>query len=85
LLKRVKPDIVLLDATTPDSPGANTVRQMMAIDPQTRILILSMDDDEPIVSSCLKAGALGYVRKDEPAFDLKLTINRACGWNVRAA
>ncbi len=85
LLKRIKPDVVLLDATTPDSPGANTIRRMKAIDPHTKILILSMNDDEPIVASCLNAGAFGCVGKSEVAFDLKLTINRVCGRNVRTA
>ena len=85
LLKRIKPDVVLLDATTPDSPGARTVRRMKAIDPHAKILILSINDDEPIVASCLNAGAFGRVGKDEDAFNLKLTINRACGRNVRAA
>ncbi len=85
MLKRTKADVVLLDATTPDSPGAKTIRQMRAINPDTKILILSMDDDEPIVASCLNAGANGHVGKDEAAFHLKLMINRACGWNVRTA
>ena len=64
MLKRTRADVVLLDATTPDSPGAKTIRQMRAINPETKILILSMDDDEPIVASCLNAGANGHVGKE---------------------
>jgi len=84
-LKRVKPDVVLLDATTPDVSGSQTVQRMKTIYPEAKILILSMDDDDRLVDACIEAGAIGCIRKDDSAFNLKRTINRACGRDARAA
>lgn len=81
----LKPDLVLLDATTPDATGAQTVRKLKSIDRNAKILILSMDDDEPLVRSCIEAGAAGYIRRSDSAFNLKRVINQACGREVRAA
>jgi len=84
-MSKIKPDVVLLDATTPDATGSQTVQKLKSIDPDARILILSMDDDEPLVRSCLDAGAMGYIRKNDSAINLKRTINQACGRGARAA
>jgi two-component system response regulator DegU len=84
-LARVKPDVVLLDATTPDESSSLTVQRMKSIFPDARILILSLYDDDRLVNDCLAAGATGYIRRDDSAFNLKRTINRACGRGARGA
>ncbi|MDP9055201.1 MAG: response regulator transcription factor [Acidobacteriota bacterium] len=84
-MKLVRPDVVLLDATTPDASGSQTVLRMKSINPNAKILILSMDDDERLVARCIEAGAVGSIRKDDSAFKLKRTINSACGRSARAA
>ena len=84
-MARIKADVVLLDATTPDVTGSQTVRKLKSINPEAKILILSMDDDEPLVRSCIEAGAIGYVRKNDSAFNLKRVINQACGREARVA
>lgn len=85
VLKRTRVDVVLLDATAPDATGTDTIRLMKHISPESKILILSMDDDEPIVSGCLQAGALGAVTRTDTAHSLKLTIGRVCGIGVKVA
>lgn len=82
---KVRPDVVLLDATTRDASGSRTVRALKAMDPDTKVLILSMDDDERLVQMCIEAGAEGCIRKSDSATTLKRTINQACGRGVRAA
>ena len=84
-MKRVKPDVILLDATTADVSGSQTVRHLKSINPDAKILILSMDDDEPLLNSCMQAGAIGHIRRDDSAYNLKRSINRACGRDARAA
>jgi DNA-binding NarL/FixJ family response regulator len=84
-LKRVKPDVILLDATTPDESGSLTVQRMKSIFPDAKILILSMDDDDRLVNACLEAGAIGYIRRGDSAVNLKRSISRACGRETRAA
>lgn len=84
-MSRVRPDVVLLDATTPDAAGSQTVRKLKSIDPNAKILILSMDDDEPLVRSCMEAGAAGFIRKSDTAFNLRRVINQVCGRETRTA
>ncbi len=84
-MAKVKPDVVLLDATTPDSSGSQTIRKLKSIYPNSKILILSMDDDEPLTRSCLEAGAEGCIRRSDSAINLKRIISQACGQGARAA
>jgi len=84
-MARIKPDVVLLDATISDISGSKAVKKLRSVDPNVKILILSMDDDEPLVRSCLDAGAVGYIRKNDSAISLKRMINQTCGREARAA
>ena len=76
-LERLHPDVVLLDATTADSSGSETTRRIKAKDPNVEVLILSLYDDELLISNCLNAGAAGYIRKNDHPVRLKQAINAA--------
>ena len=85
MVERFHPDIVLLDATTPDVSGTESTRQMKAIDPNLRVVVLSMNDDEALRDGCLAAGADGFVGREDQAWQLKSTINHVCGRRTRTA
>jgi DNA-binding NarL/FixJ family response regulator len=85
LVKRLRPDVVLLDATTPDSSSSMVTRRIRAIDSRIKVLILSLSDDELLISACLAAGAAGYIRKDDEAMQLRRAIGTAAGSSHRAA
>jgi DNA-binding NarL/FixJ family response regulator len=85
LVKRLRPDVVLLDATTPDARCSDVTRRIRAIDSHTQVLILSLSDDELLVSACLAAGAIGYFRKGDEAVQLRRAIGMAAGSSHRAA
>jgi DNA-binding NarL/FixJ family response regulator len=78
LTRRLKPDVVLLDATTTDMSGAESTRRIKAIDPHVQVVIVSMNDDEVLRSSCLEAGASGYISTEDQGWHLKKIINKAC-------
>jgi DNA-binding NarL/FixJ family response regulator len=78
LLERLHPDVLLMDATTPDLNGAEAMRRIMAIDPHVKVIMLSLDDDEPLISGCLSAGASGHIRKDDRSVHLRSAIHAAC-------
>ncbi|MBA2515684.1 MAG: response regulator transcription factor [Solirubrobacterales bacterium] len=61
----VKPDLCVLDVSMPRMTGLQATRQIRAHLPDTRVLILSMHDDERYLFDALKAGAAGYVLKRE--------------------
>ncbi len=65
LTKRLRPEIVIMDVSMPDSSGLEATRQILAVAPQTKVLILSMHEEEQFVRDALAAGAQGYVFKGD--------------------
>jgi DNA-binding NarL/FixJ family response regulator len=66
------PDLVVIDASMPIMSGIEAVRQIARACPASRILMLSVHDDERYVTEALEAGANGYVLKE--AADLELLL-----------
>ncbi|HKO81554.1 MAG TPA: response regulator transcription factor [Chitinophagaceae bacterium] len=58
------PDIILLDITMPEMNGFETAAWIKKNAPSIRILVLSMMDNDEVVISMLKSGAVGYILKD---------------------
>ena len=68
--KLYRPDIVILDIGMPELNGLEATRQIRKLLPHTRILMLTMHDDEEVIESTLAAGAAGYVLKSDAEQDL---------------
>ncbi len=64
------PDLVLMDIGMPGLPSFEAVRQIRKQRPETRVVFLSMYDDEDYLQQSLEAGASGYLLKDSPAEQL---------------
>jgi DNA-binding NarL/FixJ family response regulator len=64
-MRKLKPDIALLDISLPGANGIELVKMMKAESPKLPLLILSMHDESLYALRALKAGALGYVMKAE--------------------
>jgi DNA-binding NarL/FixJ family response regulator len=65
LTAETKPQIILLDLTLPDRNGIELIRDLKAINPDIRILVLTMHDEEVYGERALRAGADGYLMKVE--------------------
>jgi DNA-binding NarL/FixJ family response regulator len=76
--ERLKPDVVLMGEATPEWSSAEATRCIKAHDPAVKVLVLSLNDDESLISSCLEAGASGYLRKDDDATQLQGAIEALC-------
>lgn len=68
LCRRLKPDLVIMDVVLPDIIGMEAAKQILAAQPEVKILALSMYPDRRYVIGMLRAGAMGYICK-ESAFD----------------
>lgn len=68
------PDIVLLDVGMPNLNGLDAARQILAANPRTRVLILTMHDSEQIVREVLEVGARGFLLKTDAARDLVAAV-----------
>jgi len=59
-----KPDVVVLDLAMPGEGGLAMLHRLICRDPEAKVLILSMYDDEVIATKALEAGARGYISKE---------------------
>lgn len=66
----LSPDVVLMDITMPGMNGLEATRQIKALRPNIKVLILSMHESNQYISQFLRSGASGYVLKDSAASDL---------------
>lgn len=64
LARRHRPDVVLMDVTMPELSGVEAARQITAIDPDIRIVMLTMHADRRVITQAIEAGAVGYLVKD---------------------
>jgi two-component system, NarL family, response regulator NreC len=68
--EEVKPDVAIVDVAMPLLNGIEAVRQIARKVSGTRVLVLSMHNDEAYVTQMLRAGAAGYLLKDSADVDL---------------
>jgi two-component system, NarL family, response regulator LiaR len=64
VIKKEKPEVVLLDLAMPNQDGLTTIPKIKEFAPNTRILVLTGYADNDMVYPAIKAGALGYLLKD---------------------
>src|SRR4051812_39111985 len=62
--RELKPDVILMDVVMPGGSGLDVIPILLKEHPETRILVLSMQDDPRYVREAFAAGASGYVLKE---------------------
>jgi DNA-binding NarL/FixJ family response regulator len=77
LLDRLTPDVLVLDLVLPRLHGLEVLRQTARRSAGTRVVVLSMYDDEAYVLEALRHGALGYVLKEHDAGHLIRAVREA--------
>jgi two-component system NarL family response regulator len=73
------PDIVLMDIRMPRSSGIEACRAMKAAAPSTKIIILTISDEEADLFEAIRAGASGYLLKDIPLDEVADTVRGVHG------
>lgn len=74
LSAQLTPDVVLMDLGLPDMSGVEAIAQIVAARPATRVLVISLYQDDGSVETALRAGARGYVVKDAPAEEVVAAV-----------
>jgi two-component system response regulator NreC len=73
--RRDRPDVLLLDIVLPGRSGIDVLPELVLTSPETRILVLSMQDDPAYVRRAFSAGADGYLLKEAADSELVQAIH----------
>ncbi len=76
LTRRHKPGVILLDVTMPGRSGLDVLPELLSESPESRALILSMEDDPSYVRQAFAAGASGYMLKEAADAELVDAVRR---------
>jgi DNA-binding NarL/FixJ family response regulator len=76
---RFHPNVILMDIRMPDLDGLEATRRILAVDKSARILILTTFNLDDYVYEALRAGASGFVLKDDPPEQLIAAVRTIAG------
>jgi len=82
LLKRFKPDIVLMDINMPEMNGVDATKEALRIYPDLKILVLSMFSDDQYYNTMIETGVKGFILKDCDTKELKNAIKNILEGNT---
>ena len=61
--KALRPDVVLLDLVMPNCDGKQALQQILAFDPNAKVVVLSSLGAQSDIEECLRSGASSYLQK----------------------
>ena len=76
-IRRLKPDVVVLDITLPGLSGLDVCKELAKEAPQTAVIMLTMHSHDEFVIEALRNGAIGYLLKDVAADEVIAAIHAA--------
>jgi len=72
----IKPEIVVMDITMPNLSGIEATEEVLKASPDVKIIALSIHSGQQFVKEMLKAGAVGYLLKDEAPEELLRAVEK---------
>ncbi|MCI0744841.1 MAG: response regulator transcription factor [Verrucomicrobia subdivision 3 bacterium] len=78
----LKPDLILVDITLPGRSGLELIKDILAIRPETRVLVVSMHEESLYAERVLRAGGRGYIMKQEGGRKLVEAIRQVLAGQV---
>jgi DNA-binding NarL/FixJ family response regulator len=79
LVSELAPDVVIMDLKMPGLTGVEATREVSSIAPRTRVVVLTISDDDDDVMDAVMAGACGYLLKDSSIDHLIEGVRAAAG------
>jgi two-component system response regulator NreC len=77
--RALKPDVILMDVVMPDQSGLDVVPTLLHERPETKVLVLSMQDDPQYVRQAFANGASGYILKEAADTEVVAAIREVAG------
>lgn len=75
LLNKLNPQLAIVDLNLGQEDGLELIKDILAVKPETKVLVLSMHDERFYAERALKAGAKGYIMKEEAETSVTTAIN----------
>ena len=60
MVEQLKPDVVLLDLDMPVMNGREALAQILSINPQLTVIMLTVSEDSDDLTECMRMGAKGF-------------------------
>ena len=79
---RIKPDLVIVDISLKGTNGIELIKNIKAVEPQIQVMVLSMHDESIYALRVLRAGAKGYLMKQDAAEAVITAIRRVRGGHL---
>lgn len=81
-IRRLKPDLVIIDITLGRTNGIDLIKDVKTEHEELPVLVVSMHDESLYAERALRAGAMGYVMKQEPGKTVKTAIRKVLGGDM---
>jgi DNA-binding NarL/FixJ family response regulator len=82
LVTKLKPDLLLADISLPDKNGLEVIKDVRAVHPAVSMLVISMHDESLYAERVLRAGARGYIMKQEGGKKLMEAIRQVLSGKI---
>lgn len=76
LVRELEPDVVLMDVQMPGIGGLEATKRCLRVDPDLKVIAVTILDREPFPSQLMKIGAAGYLTKKSDAEEMAKAIRR---------
>ena len=75
-VRALSPDVVLMDVQMPGMGGLEATRRCLRVDPDLRVIVVTLHEEQPFPSRMLDAGASGYLTKNAGIEEMTRAIRR---------
>lgn len=77
ILKETGNDIIFLDINLPDGNGIDFLKEIKAVNPEQKVIILTMYNDSALLQAAIEAKVDAYITKDSDEEELEMAVNSA--------